>query len=310
MSPVSGRGLHHVTVVATDPLRNLDFYRRVLGLRLEKRTVTHEDPGAYHLMYGQNDGRPGGHLTFFSWRSAAPVTPPADDAEFLSFAVDADALDWWEERLSRMNVACRRGLLPSGSSAIMLEDPDGTRLALEGGLAGLRGMAGAGIPEAVAIRGLHAVALSLKAVDLMATILTDALGYAATGRDGDWSTFTAHDQAGGRFLVHRRRDERRARLGAGSIHHVAFRAKDEDTQAEIGRRLKQRLGIDASPVKDRFYFRSIYFRGPDGILIEIATDGPGLLIDETREELGQRLVLPPGLEERRDELLRLLPPLE
>lgn len=309
MSPVSGRGLHHVTVVATDPGRNLDFYRHVLGLRLEKRTVTHEDPGAYHLMYGQNDGRPGGHLTFFSWRSAAPAPRQPDDVEFLSFAVDAAALDWWEERLDRMKVVCHREAMPSGAPAITLQDPDGTALALVGGLAGRGGREGAGIPGAFAIHGLRAVALSLHDTDLMAVILTEVLGYAETGRYGDWTAFSAHDQAGGEFLLHRRGDDRRARLGAGSIHHVAFRTSDDETQARMAALLKSRVGIEASPVKDRFYFRSIYFRGPDGILIEMATDGPGLLIDEARDNLGERLVLPPGLEGRRDELLRLLPPL-
>ena len=310
MSPVSSRGLHHVTVVATDPVCNLDFYGRVLGLRLEKRTVTHEDPGAYHLMYGQNDGRPGGHVTFFSWRSAAPAPRQYDDTEFISFNVDAAALDWWEARLHRMKVACRREALPSGAPAITLQDPDGTALALVGGMAGQGGREGPGIPGAFAIHGLQAVALSLHDTDLMAVILTEVLGYAETGRYGDWTAFKAHDQAGGEFLLHRRGDDRRARLGAGAIHHVAFRVRNAQAQAETARRLKDHTSIEASPVKDRFYFRSIYFRGPDGILIEIATDGPGLLIDETRAELGSRLILPPELEERRGELLRLLPPLE
>ncbi len=166
------------------------------------------------------------------------------------------------------------------------------------------------MPAPAAIRGLHAVALSLRAADLMAAILTQVLGYRATGRYGDWSEFAAHDEAGGAFWLHHRSEDGRARLGAGALHHVAFRARDGGHQADIAARLGRLFGIEAGPVKDRFYFRSVHFRGPDGILIEIATDGPGLLIDERPDDLGRRLALPPDLEMRRAELLRLLPPLD
>jgi glyoxalase family protein len=310
MSPVSGRGLHHVTAIATEPARNLGFYRDVLGLRLEKRTVTHEDPGAYHLIYGQNGGQPGGHLTFFSWRSSAPAPRRSDETEFVYFAIDPSAFGWWEEHLGRSSVDCRRGALPSGEAALLLEDPDGLKLVLVGGTPGRAGLAHGAVPAPAAIRGLHAVALSLRAADLMAAILTQVLGYRATGQHGDWSAFTAHDEAGGAFWLHRRGEDGRARLGAGAIHHVAFRARDDGDQAAIAARLGRLFGIEVGSVKDRFYFRSIHFRGPDGILIEIATDGPGLLIDEQPDELGHRLVLPPGLAPRRAELLRLLPPLD
>lgn len=308
MSPVSGRGLHHVTAVATDPMRNLAFYRDVLGLRLEKRTVTHEDPGAYHLIYGQNRGLPGGLLTFFSWPSSAPAPRRPDETEFVSFAIDPSTFGWWEEHLGRSSVDCRRSALPSGEAALLLEDPDGLKLALVGGTAGWA--ADSAMPAPAAIRGLHAVALSLRAADLMAAILTQVLGYRATGRHGDWSEFTAHDEAGGTFWLHRRSEDGRARLGAGALHHVAFRARDGGHQADIATRLGRLFGIEAGPVKDRFYSRSVHFRGPDGILIEIATDGPGLLIDERPDDLGRRLALPPDLEVRRAELLRLLPPLD
>ncbi len=308
MSPVSGRGLHHVTAVATDPIRNLAFYRDVLGLRLEKRTVTHEDPGAYHLIYGQNRGLPGGHLTFFSWPSSAPAPRRPDETEFVSFAIDPSTFGWWEEHLGRSSVDCRRGALPSGEAALLLDDPDGLKLALVGGTAGWA--ADCAMPAPAAIRGLFAVALSLRAADLMAAILTRVLGYRATGRHGDWSEFTAHDEAGGTFWLHRRSEDGRARLGAGALHHVAFRARDGGHQADIAARLGRLFGIEAGPVKDRFYFRSVHFRGPDGLLIEISTDGPGLRIDERPDQLGRRLALPPGLEVRRAELLRLLPPLD
>lgn len=310
MSPFSGRGLHHVTAVATDPARNLGFYRDLLGLRLEKRTVTHEDPGAYHFIYGQDGGRPGGHLNFFSWASSGPAPRRPAENECVVFAVDPSAFGWWEEHLGRRAVSSRRGALPCGEPALLLEDPDGLPLALAGGMIGRpppdRGI----VPAWAALRGLRAVALSLRGADLMAAILTQVLGHHETAWDGDWRILMAHDGAGGQVMLHRRGEDGRTRLGPGAIHHVAFRARDARHQADIAARLRRLFGIEAGPVKDRFYFRSIHFRGPDGILIEIATDGPGLLIDEEPEDLGRRLVLPPALEGRRAELLRLLPPLD
>lgn len=308
---MTGRGLHHVTVIATDAARNLDFYGRFLGLRLEKRTVTHEDPGAYHLIYGRGDGGPGGHLSFFSWVSAAIPSKRVADGERVLLAIAPDALEWWERRLVRCNVPYWREPTVSGGVGLLFEDPDRTPLVLVPAVsASGTGKTVAGIPSAFAIDRLIGVSLSLQATTLMEEILTTVLGFGETGRDGDWRAFSAHEGAGGKFYLHQRRGGQRTRLGAGTIHHVAFRARDEADQAAMVEILAQRLKIVASPVKDRHYFRSVYFRGPDGLLIEISTDGPGLLIDETREKLGSRLIFPPGLADREEELLQILPPLD
>ncbi|TPM24805.1 ring-cleaving dioxygenase [Mesorhizobium sp. B2-3-5] len=306
-----GRGLHHVTVIATDAARNLDFYSRFIGMRLEKRTVTHEDPGAYHLIYGRGDGAPGGHLSFFSWASATAAAKQSMDAELILLGVAPDALDWWESRLTRCAIPYRREHLPLCGTGLILEDPDHAQLAL----VAAEPISGAvrrtpGFPAAVAVNGLVGVSLSIQATGLMGEILTDVLGFTEIGQEGDWTAFSAHAGPGGKLYLHRRRGEPRARLGAGAIHHVAFRAKDEADQSVMAEILMERFGIAASPPKDRYYFRSIYFRGPDGLLIEISTDGPGFLLDETQEELGTRLILPPGLADRQEELMRLLPPLD
>jgi len=303
------RGLHHVTAIATDAARNLDFYTRILGLRLVKRTVTHEDPGAYHLIYGDEDGAPGSRLSFFAWPSAKATA--TQDVEALLLAVPAGALGWWERRLGQLGVACRRENRPFGREALTLRDPDSTYLALiEAEGPGGRGRPPADIPADMAIRNFLGVALSLKAADAMARLLINAFGYEKRRQEGEWGEFVAHAGAGGMFLLHQRDHQPRARIGAGSIHHVAFRTGNDDDLRDTGDRLMERFGIIASPVKDRYYFRSIYFRGPDGLLIETSTEGPGFLIDEPRAMLGRTLIFPPGLETRQEELLRILKPLE
>lgn len=307
---MTGRGLHHVTAIATNASRNLDFYTRVLGLRLVKRTVTHEDPGAYHLIYGDEEGSPGSRLSFFSWVSAVANARP-DSSEYVSFAIAPEAIGWWEARLAASGVACRRVDMADGRPKLIFEDPDRALLALVGSeLAPATIWSPPDIPAAFAVRALLGVTLSLRGTALMARILTEVLGFAETASASDHLTFSAHDGPGGRLCLHRRRERSRPRLGAGVIHHVAFRARDDADLAAMAEMLQARFGIAASPVKDRYYFRSIYFRGPDGILIEVSTDGPGLLIDETREKLGTRLIFPPSLQGRQEELLRILPPLD
>lgn len=307
---MTGRGLHHVTAIATNASCNLDFYTGVLGLRLVKRTVTHEDPGAYHLIYGDEEGSPGSRLSFFSWVSAVAGGRPGN-AEYVSFAVAPEAIGWWEARLAASKVPCRHMRTWDGRPKLMLEDPDRTPLALIGSdLAPATSWSPPDIPEAFAVRALLGVTLSLRGTDLMARILTEILGFAEVGSAGEQLIFSAHDGPGGRLCLHGRHERSRPRLGAGVIHHVAFRARDEADLAAMAGQLQERFGITASPVKDRHYFRSIYFRGPDGVLIEVSTDGPGLLIDETRENLGTRLIFPPSLQDRQEELLRILPLLD
>lgn len=307
---MTGRGLHHVTAIATDASCNLDFYTRVLGLRLVKRTVTHEDPGAYHLVYGDEEGSPGSRLSFFSWVSAAANERP-DGSEYVSFAIAPEAIGWWEARLAACKVPCRRTRTFDGRVKLMLEDPDRMPLALIGSeQIPATIWSPPDIPEAFAIRALLGVTLSLRGTELMARVLVEVLGFAEVASAGDQPIFSAHDGPGGRLCLYRRGERSRPRLGAGVIHHVAFRARDDADLAAMAGKLQENFGIAASPVKDRYYFRSIYFRGPDGILIEVSTDGPGLLIDETRETLGTHLIFPPSLQDRQEELLRILPPLD
>lgn len=308
---MTGRGLHHVTVIATDCTRNLDFYTRVLGLRLVKRTVTHEDPGAYHLFYGSRDGAPGDRLSFFSWRSVNAAIKGAGEGHSVSFAIPPGATAWWKRRLGDEGFDVRPGRTPFGQEALAVEDPDGTQLWLVAadmpGQEELR--PSPGIPPEFALRGLLGVTLEVRTVAPLAAILENVLGFAETGRARSWLRLAAHSGPGGEIWLHESPERLLGRLGAGTVHHIAFRARDEADQARMAELLKDGFGIPASVVKDRTYFRSIYFRSPDGILVEISTDGPGFLIDEAPDELGRRLMLPPELEPLRQDLLLILPPL-
>lgn len=305
-----GRGLHHITAVSADISRNMAFYTGVLGLRLAKQTVAHEDPGAHHLFYGGRLGVPGTLLSFFSWSGASAGMRGAGEAEQIDFSVGPDSLSWWERRLTEAAINFRWERSAFGEDSLVLADPDGTPLALvAGSMPDAMRWDHRDIPVDDRIRGIGGLTLNVRRASEMAAILVEVLGFSEIARAGGQVTLAAHRNSGGRICLHESGVQMRGRVGAGTIHHVAFRARDASDQARMAERLRSHFGITVSAGKDRSYYQSIHFRGPDGILIEIATDGPGLLIDEDVGSLGTRLVLPRFLEPRRGELERLLPPL-
>jgi glyoxalase family protein len=286
------------------------FYTGVLGLRLVKRTVAHEDPGAHHLFYGGQLGAPGTLLSFFSWSGASAGMRGAGEAEQIEFAVGPDSLSWWERRLTETELGFRRERSAFGEDSLVLADPDGTPLALvASSMPDTMQWGHSAIPVASRIRGIGGLTLNVRRASKMAAILVDVLGFSEIARESGQVALATHRSSGGRICLHESGAQTRGRVGAGTIHHVAFRARDASDQAAMAERLRSHYDIAVSVGKDRSYYQSIHFRGPDGILIEIATDGPGFLIDEEIEALGKRLVLPRFLEPRRGELERLLPPL-
>jgi len=305
-------GLHHVTAVTGDAQRNLDFYTGVLGLRLVKRTVNFDDPGSYHLYYGDERGRPGSLLTFFAWPGAPAGRHGAPQAATTSFSVPPGSLDFWGERLAAS------GARPDGPFArldgerfLELRDPDGLRLELVAGTAAPAdpGPRPSGpVPAERAIRGLHGVALAEEEPGRTAELLVRTLGFEPAGADGDRSRYVGEDAAARVVDVLRAPGGPRATLGAGVVHHVAFRTPDDETQEHWRRRVAS-AGPDVTPVIDRSYFRSIYFREPGGVLFEIATDGPGFAVDEPEDALGTSLRLPPRYERERAAIESVLPPL-
>lgn len=301
-------GIHHVTAIASDPQRNLDFYAGTLGLRLVKRTVNFDDPSTYHFYYGDRTGLPGTLLTFFPWPGARGGRAGTGQAVRTSFSVPADSLDFWKERLGKEGVTTLSEHERFGQRSLRFADPDGLSLELVGDAAQESAAAASHevIPDAAAIRRIHGNLLQLRGTDATASLLTDVLGLELTASDGPIQRFRPRGGEGGGVDLIRDGSATAGAMGAGTVHHVAWRAADSAHQARLRGEVLG-FGLQVTPVVDRQYFRSIYFREPGGVLFEIATDDPGFLIDEPEETLGESLRLPPRYETQREQIERGLP---
>lgn len=306
---MSASGLHHVTAFSGPVARNLDFYTRVLGLRLVKKTVNFDDPGTYHLYYGDETGRPGTILTFFPIAEAGPGRVGVGETQETAFRVPRGSIGWWTHRLMALGVPSEALVRVFDEPTLRFRDPDGMALALVGVEEDAEAPAWSGgeVPAEHAIRGLHGVTLLLAEAGPTAAVLTDVLGLAEAGREGSSTRYRGTAPLGASVTLRAVGDFLRGRQGAGSVHHIAFRAADDAAQAAMARRLAEAHGLAATEQRDRQYFRSIYFREPGGVLFEIATDSPGFAVDEPVEALGQALKLPPGLERLRDRIEAALP---
>ncbi|MBI5670396.1 MAG: ring-cleaving dioxygenase [Chloroflexi bacterium] len=311
-------GVHHVTAVTGQVARNVTFYTQTLGLRLVKKSVNQDDVSAYHLFYADKLGSPGTDMTFFDWPDIGPNRRGTDSIANTLFRVNGRvALDYWVARFDQLGVKHEGITAFNGRDTLRFEDPEGQRLTLvndrgapfEGEI-----WLGAGIPEEHAIRGFYGVELSTPALSTLAPILTQILGWEETARlknaTGETVAIYSMDGGGPGKEVHvvEQPGLRRADLGAGGVHHVAFRVRNDDEQRDWRQRLVS-ARLPVSQIIDRFYFRSIYFRVSNGILFEIATDEPGFTADEPLETLGQKLALPPFLEPHRAEIEAGLKPI-
>ncbi len=311
-------GLHHVTAVTAQARQNVAFYTQVLGMRLVKKTVNQDDVSAYHLFYADKTGSPGTDLTFFDW----PVGPNRNGAGSIAATAlrvpGRAALKWWSNYLTQQNIE-HSGIVDfHGHALINFTDPEGQRLSLVDD----EGAAGGGIPwekSAIStehtIRGLYAATLIVRKLEPTARILTEAMGYTRTATyesdsNGQTTVFELDGGGAGKELwVMEQPEGPRGELGAGGVHHIAFRVPNDEAQQYWRERLAVH-NLRVTDVIDRFYFRSIYFRIPGGLLFEIATDGPGFTADEKLETLGEKLALPPFLEPQRERIEAGLKPLE
>ncbi|HEY0513350.1 MAG TPA: ring-cleaving dioxygenase [Thermoanaerobaculia bacterium] len=304
-------GIHHVTAMAGDPQANVDFYTGVLGLRLVKRTVNFDDPGTYHLYYGDEVGHPGTIMTFFPWPRARRGVQGAGQVTVTSFAVPEGSLGYWTERLSRLGAAFDGPRCRFDEEVLTVLDPDGLRVELVARAGDGRAPWSRGpVPVEHAVRGFDGVTLTEWNLDATEPVLGGTLGFRRVGEEGDRVRFEAPaGGAGARVDVLASPTAARGHVSAGTVHHVAFRAADEADQL-AWRQAIDDSGLYVTPVLDRQYFRSIYFREPGGVLFEIATDPPGFTRDETVETLGSSLKLPPWLEPSRPQIEAALPPIE
>jgi glyoxalase family protein len=307
----SVRGLHHVTAIAGPAQENLDFYVGILGMRLVKKSVNQDDPGTYHLFYADAEGHPGSDLTFFPWAQMAPPREGYGRAMEVSLTVPPESLPFWAERLARYGTRIEPVETRFGRDVLPLVDPHGLRVALvetdEARTRSFTPWDESPIPVERQIRGLEGARLWERELPLTTTFLTDILGFRHTGTERGWHRFGVEGGGSGRYVEIREMPVAgRGAWGVGSIHHLAWRVDDEAHQLAVRRRIEE-SGGRPTPVIDRFWFRSVYFLEPGGVLFELATDGPGFGVDEDLAHLGESLVLPPWLEADRAAIESVLP---
>ena len=306
------QGLHHITAVASDPQANVDFYVDVLGQRLIKTTVNFDDPGTYHLYYGDEVGTPGTALTFFPWTRMHRGRRGAGETVAMAYAIRPSSLPYWKDRLHDHGVEWVDVGPRFGEDVISFPDPDGmvVELVATEDPSTVQVWKDGPVPEEHSLRGFHSVTLLVTAVAPTAEVLVRNMGYEPAGQEG--SRFRFRGASGDRGLyidIDQQPEASRGAFGAGSIHHIAFRTVDDDEQLEYLEQLRA-AGLQVTPVQDRQYFHSIYFREPGGVLFEVATDAPGFLVDESVDELGSTLKLPPWYEGMRNQIEAKLPPID
>ena len=305
-------GIHHITCIAGDAQENLDFYVGVLGMRLVKKSVNQDSPDTYHLFFADGDAHPGTDLTFFPWPGMPRGRGGTGLAGEISLAVPVGSLEYWRERLARRGAKTSRIEARRGARAMPLADPHGLALALveTGDPRVFTPWEKSAVPANRQIMGLHSVRLLERDLRLTSSFLTETLGFKDMGEDGGWHRFGLGDGGSGRHLEIRELPEvPRGQWGVGSMHHVAWRVPDDATEITV----RERVALAhrrPTEVIDRFWFKSVYFLEPGGVLFELATDGPGFAVDEEKEALGERLVLPPWLEASRGEIENALPKLK
>jgi glyoxalase family protein len=302
-------GIHHVTAIAGDPQRNIDFYTDTLGLRLVKLTVNFDDPSAYHLYYGDDLGRPGSIMTFFTWPGANRGRQGVGQAGVTSFAVPRSSLAFWVERLVQHRVRHDNPTSRFGEQVLSFKDPDGLLLEIVAseGTGTLPRRETGPVPGEHAIRGFHSVTLWEHELGPTAKLLTETMGFQRIGEEEHITRYRTDGDAGGAVIdVRTPTGFWSGSVAVGTVHHVAWRTPSDELQLEARTELTD-LGLQVTSVLDRQYFHSIYFREPGGVLFEIATDPPGFTADEPAEALGAHLKLPPWLEPRRESIEAGLP---
>ncbi|MFW6348563.1 MAG: ring-cleaving dioxygenase [Cyclonatronaceae bacterium] len=304
-------GLHHITAIAGDPQENLDFYTAVLGLRLVKKSINQDAPDTYHLFFADRDGNPGTDLTFFPWPAMSPARPGAGMATEVTFAIPKGSFAYWENRLEEAGISVEKKQR-FGDTHLVFKDPHGLGLALteSDDEREVQAWEKSPVPPLRQLRGMHNVRFQVRELKFTAQLLTDILGFSRLGEEHGWVRFGVEGGTSGK-LVEVKADKSLSlgRWGTGGIHHIAWRVADTDEEMNVREKV-MRLGLSPSPQIDRFWFKSVYFKEPGGVLFELATDGPGFARDEDPEKLGETLILPPWYESKRAQIEAGLPELK
>ncbi len=300
-------GIHHITALASDPQKNIDFYTGVLGLRLVKKTINFDAPDVYHFYFGDEVGSPGTILTFFPFKGARRGQKGVGETTFTAFSVPQGSLGFWKKRINSFGFPVSDIQERFGESFIRFGDHDGTGLELVASLSDERtGWKQGELNDERAIKGFHSATLNLRAKDLTEELLLEQMDYRLIGEENGRYRYGTAGKAGDLVDIVLRQPDNRSMQSAGTVHHIAFRTADEQSQLDVQQKL-QESGQMVTEVKDRNYFKSIYFREPGGVLFEVATDEPGFAIDEPVDKLGESLMLPEWAEPSRKEIEKNLP---
>ena len=303
-------GIHHVTAIASDAQKNIDFYIGILGLKFVKKTINFDGPDVYHFYYGDEAGTPGSILTFFPYPGLIKGRHGKSMLNTTSFSVPSSSLNYWLERLRHFDIKFKDPQERFEREVVVyFEDEDGLGLELVFNDNDSRtGFTSGHIPPGHAIKGFYNVEIWAEGYELTAALLTEQLEHVLIAEQGNRFRFAAHDSPGNYIDILCSPDSMKGLMGSGTVHHIAFATPNKETQLEVRLRIVKRM-LNPTPVLDRNYFTSIYFREPGGVLFEIATSGPGFAIDEPMEQLGQDLKLPPQFEQDRERILKTLPPI-
>jgi len=302
-------GLHHVTAISSSPQKTIDFYTSILGLRLVKLTVNYDDPTTYHLYFGDELGHPGTILTFFPWPGAPKGRHGSGQLTVISFSIPAKSLNYWTNRFESHGIPSRQQGERFGEKIISFDDPDGQRLELVGStsIGNKQLWRDSPVPVEHAVRGFHSVNLEEQALEDTESLLIDVLGFRQVGHEENRFRYEVGNGSTGTLVdILAEPEAARGLVSVGTVHHVAFRVPNDEEQKTLRREIVK-VNPSVTPVIDRNYFHSIYFREPGGVLFEAATDPPGFTIDEPADKLGTKLSLPPWLEAQREAVEESLP---
>lgn len=301
-------GIHHITAIVGHPQENVDFYAGVLGLRLVKQTVNFDDPGTYHLYFGDEGGTPGTIITFFPWDGARQGVIGEGQVGVTSYVVPKGAFSFWETRLEKFNIAHTK-VERFGEKYLEFDDPHGLHLEIVEREEGEKNTwEFGGITSDYAIKGFGGATLLSTQPNKTADLLERVMGLEKIGEEGDFVRFRSTADIGNMIDV-KKTAIGRGQMGVGTVHHIAWRAVDDDDQLEWKKHVEAN-GYGVTPVRDRNYFNAIYFREHGEILFEIATDPPGFAHDESLETMGEKLMLPSQYEPHREQLEQVLLPFE
>ncbi|HJW17528.1 MAG TPA: ring-cleaving dioxygenase [Flavisolibacter sp.] len=303
-------GIHHVTAIASNAQKNVDFYTGVLGLRLVKKTVNFDGPDVYHFYYGDESGNPGSILTFFPYQDLVNGRHGKGMLNTTTFSVPSSSMNYWLDRLKRLGISYKKPQERfTGEAVVYFEDEDGLGLEFVFNDTDTRkGISTGPIPEEHSIKGFYNVEIWEEGYERTAGLLTEQLDHHLIAEKGNRFRFAAKDAPGNYVDVLCSPDSLKGLAGSGTVHHIAFATPNAETQAEVRLRIVKRM-LNPTPVLDRSYFTSIYFREPGGVLFEVATSGPGFGIDEAQAHLGEALKLPPQFEADREKIESSLTPI-